>query len=130
MTTIEAYKNALGYINDLTTIGNHIDSVIKAESNSEFENGVRKLAKKLSVVKISGEYYDNEDYTEKFLIVETGLHFIDFPEIDTKIGYDYAFTKGAKLSGCASYVSYKEKCYTPKEAKKLFEEYVKGADNE
>ena len=113
MTVIESYKKALEYLKDIELLNSNLDSLINAKDNKEFENILRDVIKKLSAITLYTEYYDNSDYTEQYLIVETGLQFIDFPEIEAKISYSYAFTRGANLSGCASYFHYKNKTYEP-----------------
>ena len=133
MTVIESYKNALEYLKDIELLNSNLDSLINAKDNREFENKLRNVIKNLSVITLYAEYYDNSDYTEQYLIVETGPQFIDFPEIEAKIGYAYAFTRGAKLSNCASYFHYKNKTYEPADtAKKIIEqeiELLKKADS-
>jgi predicted porin len=113
MTVHESYSKALKYLRDIELLNSNLDSLINSKSNEEFENILRNVVKKLSVITLYAEYYDNSDYTEQYLIVETGPQFIDFPEIEAKIGYSYSFTRGVKLSSCASYFHYKNKTYEP-----------------
>jgi len=113
MNIIETYKKALQYLRDLELLNSNLDSMINAEDNQKFEKILRNVMQNLSVIALCAEYYDNSDYTEQYLIVETGPQFVDFPEIDAKIAYDFAFTKGHKLTSCASYFILKNKPYIP-----------------
>ena len=130
MKDIEAYKNTLQYINDIAHIETNIDSIIESENQEVFEDKLRALLSKLSKVKLHAEYYDNHDYTSQHLIVESGMHVINFPEIQVKIIYDYAFTRGMKLSCCCSMIEIQKQCYEVNEAKDLIEKTIKGANHE
>ena len=126
MKDIEAYKNTLQYINDIDHIETNIDSIIESENQEVFEDKLRKLLSKLSKVKLHAEYYDNHDCTRQHLIVETGMHVVNFPEKQIKIIYDYAFTSGMKLSCCCSMIEIQKQCYEVNEAKELIEKAMKG----
>lgn len=115
MAVIKSYKKMLKYLRDIEMLNSNLNSLINAKDNQEFENILRNVIKKLSIITLYSEYYDSSDYTEQHLIVETGTQFINFPEIKAKIGYTYAFTRRVKLSSCASYFHYKNKTYEPAE---------------
>jgi len=124
MNTLEAYKKALGYINDIEQINGSLNLLKNAKNNNEFETILKNLLNSLSYIELFAEYYDNSDYTEQYLIAETGIHFIDFPEIDAKIWYDYVFTRGNILNKFSLF-AYEKKDYIPAEkAKEKIEKMI------
>ncbi len=119
MDTIEEYKSALKYLEDIELLDSTLDTLLNAKSEQEFEHMLRTLINQLAVIKLHAEYYYKEDYKEQYLSVET-FQLIDFPKIKVNIGFDYAFTKGFKLSSCTSYCCYNNKSLSVEEAKKVF----------
>ncbi len=119
----EDYKNALNIINDLVSIEENIDLLVSSKSDEEFEGKVRELMNSVKTIQIRGEFFDNQDYTKTYLMVHMGVNIVDFPEIETKIAYEYGFKRGFKMN-CAYSIVYKQEELTAKEAKAIFEKLI------
>ena len=91
LSELLSIDKALELINDLILIEATLKKMAKANNQQAREDFLINLIESHTVVNINAEYYDNNDYSGKNLVVNIGYECLKFINIHLAIAYDYSF---------------------------------------
>jgi hypothetical protein len=122
---LSSIENALVLVNELKLIETTLEKMSLVDNLQAFSKLLSHLIESCTIIPIYAEYYDNNGYTDKDLIVTIDYTPVEYEDIDISIGYDYNFVfshqnKFIKLNCCCYYILYNNEKFNISEAEKLF----------